>query len=70
MKATLSFDLEDLSDASKHRAALDASALVSALWAIDQHLRSRLKYAELSEEARAELQAARDLVPRELLDDV
>ncbi len=65
MKATLTFDLPD--DRFELEVANAAGELHSALLEIERHLRSRLKYAELSTETRLELETIRELLPRDLL---
>ena len=45
---------------------LCAQRLAATCVALDEHLRNRLKYGELCEEAREELEAARDVLRDEL----
>ena len=66
MKATLMFNLPD--DRPEFEIANSAGALHTALLDVERHLRDRLKHAELSKEARAELEAIRELIPYGLLD--
>lgn len=68
MKATLHFDLATPEDTYSHRLAMAAPELVAALWGIENRLRSQLKYGELSEATRTELETLRELVPRAVLD--
>lgn len=64
--ATLEFELPR--EKQELDRALAADTAFSTLSELAQHLRSRLKYAELSEETRAELTAVRELLPFELMD--
>jgi hypothetical protein len=64
--ATLRFDLSDPDDEREHRYALAGREALIALEEIEQHCRSRVKYAEPGDEARRELEAVRALVPHEL----
>lgn len=69
MKAILEFDLRDDGDRYLHREAMAAPELVAALRALDQRLRTLIKYGDnLSDETRAILQEVRNLVPHEVLD--
>ena len=45
MKATLTFNLADESDAASHDMMLQAGGLHSALWELDSWLRSKIKHA-------------------------
>lgn len=58
MKAKLIFNLPE--DAEDHKYALKGLSYKIALDEMDNYLRSRLKYEDLSEEIDQELQAARD----------
>lgn len=49
---------------------LAADEMISALYEIRQHLRSRLKYADLTKEAQEELEAVKALLPFELMERV
>lgn len=62
MKATLEFD-----DKADLHFALAGFDLYYALTELDQALRSTLKHGDLSDDARHELQALRDMIPHELL---
>jgi len=64
--ATLSYDLDDPDDERAHRYALAGRDALIALEEIAQHCRTRLKYADLGDEAEAEMKAVRGLVPAEL----
>lgn len=66
MKATLEFSLPD--DAQEHWLAVEGGRFFSLLRQLDEHLRGRLKYAELTPEARHELEEARALLREEGLD--
>lgn len=71
MRMTIELDLE--SPESEDRHALDlfttARRNYQVLCEVDEHLRSTLKYNdEISEDARAHLQAVRDMLPGDLLD--
>lgn len=60
-KAILEFDLTDPDDLASHMRAVKSLDLALALWDIDQHLRSKLKYDEtLSQEVYDSLDAARE----------
>jgi hypothetical protein len=54
-KATLEYNLDDIDDSDAHLRAIKSLSLTLALWEMDQHLRSELKYGtregELSDEA-------------------
>ena len=54
MKITIEFD--DVEDAM---VAMDGVRYKSALWDLDQYLRSRIKYEELTDEAHSALEEAR-----------
>lgn len=60
MKAILEFLLPDDEDA--HRAAVNGMRFLSTLRCLDEHLRGRLKYAELSKATREELEEIRMLL--------
>jgi hypothetical protein len=66
MKATLSFNLPD-DQGDFDRARLGPLA-ISALWEIDQHLRSLVKHGEPSPEVRDLAETIRNMIPAELLD--
>jgi hypothetical protein len=48
MKAVLEFDLPE--DNTDFQAAINGSNYKSAIWHFDEHLRSEMKYKELSDE--------------------
>jgi hypothetical protein len=54
MKITLEFD-----DMEEAKTAMDGCRYKSALWDLDQHLRSRIKYEELTDEAHSALESTR-----------
>lgn len=62
MKATLHFNLPD--DDYQFEAACQAGALASTLSEVERHLRDRLKYGELSTEAKNELEEVRTIIFR------
>ena len=66
--AILRFDLSDADDEREHRYALAGREALCALDTIQQSIRSRLKYGELGEEARRELEAIRESLPHELIE--
>jgi hypothetical protein len=65
--ASLTYDLSEPDDERAHRYALAGLDALIALEGIAQHIRSRLKYCELSADAQAELSAVRELLPHELI---
>ena len=66
--ATLRYDLSDPDDAREHRYALAGRDALLALEAIREEIRSRLKYAELSDETVRVLEEIREHLPHELLE--
>ncbi len=66
MKAILVFDLPE--EKPEHDAACRAGELVGALHAIREHIRSGLKYGDLTSEAREALEHVQALIPFDLLD--
>lgn len=64
MKAVLSFQLPD--EECEFRTAARAGELAAAINDALQHIRARLKYGEVSDEVRQELEAIRDLLPGDL----
>ncbi len=66
--AILRYDLSDADDEREHRYALAGREALCALDTIQQAIRSRLKYGELGEEARRELEAIRESLPHELIE--
>jgi hypothetical protein len=71
-KATIEYDLNDIDDRDAHLRAVKSLSLTIALWEMDQHLRSELKYGtregELSDEAYKAIERTREKL-REILDD-
>jgi len=57
-KVTIEFDT--IEDKDEMEMCLNGSKWYSLAWEIDQYMRSRLKYCELSEEVYKELDAARE----------
>lgn len=68
MKATLEFDLTDAQQKSEFEVAVNGMSAHITLWDLDQHLRSKLKYEELSDPVHEALQAIRDKL-RELCEE-
>jgi hypothetical protein len=68
MRATLRFNLDDPDDERLHRYCLAGRDALLALESIEQAIRGRLKYVELGDEAQAELEAIRELIPAELVE--
>ena len=68
MKAELKFeyDTEDSSQVDEIKMLQNASTYKTILWEIDQYLRSRIKYEEISEEVGDALQLVRDKLHEEL----
>ena len=66
MKALLRFDLSDPDDAREHRYALAGRDALIALEQIDNRCRNWIKYAELGDEARRQLEEIRSTIPYEL----
>jgi hypothetical protein len=66
--AILRFDLSDADDEREHRYALAGREALIALEGIREAIRQRLKYGELSDETRRELEAIRDQLPHELIE--
>jgi hypothetical protein len=66
MKATLQFTLPD--EQSEFDAARLGSRALSALWDIDQHCRSLLKYGEPTPEQKTLAEEIRAMIDAELLD--
>lgn len=68
MKAILEFDLNDMEDADAHKKAINANAMISCLWEIDQKLRSHLKYNDaITQEQYDILQEIRDYLWERLI---
>lgn len=66
--AILKYDLSDPDDARAHRYALAGRDALIALESIREAIRSRLKYGQIGEEARRELEAIREELPHELIE--
>jgi hypothetical protein len=66
--ATLRYDLSDADDEREHCYALAGREALIALETIRESIRARLKYGELGEEARRELEAIREQLPHELIE--
>lgn len=66
MKAILEFSLPE--DAWEHRRAIEGAAYFSLLRRLDEHLRARLKYVDLTPEARQEVEDTRALLREEHFD--
>jgi hypothetical protein len=65
VKAILEFDLPE--DEHHHRAALNGSAAVGALYELDSMLRNAAKYGEHDERTLELLSTLRGMIPRELI---
>jgi hypothetical protein len=63
-KATLEYNLDEVDDRDAHLRAIKSLSLTLALWEMDQHLRSELKYGtregELSDEAYKAIERTRE----------
>lgn len=68
MTLTLEFERDVPDDRTELLLTANARALAIALHTTDEHLRSRIKYGNLGEEATRELQAVRDQLREELGD--
>jgi hypothetical protein len=66
--AILRFDLSDADDEREHRYALAGREALIALDTIQQAIRSKLKYGELSDETRRVLEEIREEIPHELIE--
>lgn len=66
MTLTLEFGRDVPDDRRDLLLTVNASRLALALCAVDEHLRNRAKYSDLSEETVTELHAARDMLREEL----
>jgi len=66
MIATLQYNLPD--EQGEFDAALAGRKALSALWEIDQRLRSLLKHGEPNEAESRLAQQIRDMIPSDLLD--
>lgn len=68
MKITYVFNVPE--EAFEHAIFSEAEAFYDAVVAIQDHIRSRLKYFELSEGVAKELEAVRELLPALALEKV
>ncbi len=63
-KAILEFNLDEVDDRDAHLRAIKSLSLTLALWEMDQHLRSELKYGtregELSDEGYKAIERTRE----------
>ena len=66
MKATLTYTLPD--EQGDFDAALAGRKAISALWDIDQRLRSLLKHGTPTEQEAALAEQIREMIPNELLE--
>jgi hypothetical protein len=66
--AILRYDLSDADDEREHRYALAGRDALCALDTIQQAIRSKLKYAEISDETRRVLEEIREEIPHELIE--
>lgn len=66
--AILRYDLADADDEREHRYALAGRDALIALEAIREAIRARLKYGELGDQARHELEDLREQLPHELIE--
>jgi hypothetical protein len=67
MKATLTFNLPE--ENHEYSNAVDGSKMRSALWELDQWLRSKLKYEELSDGQYDAFKETRDELRRLLIEE-
>ncbi len=71
-KAILEYNLDEVDDRDAHLRAIKSLSLTLALWEMDQHLRSELKYGtregELSDEAYTAIERTREKL-HEILDE-
>lgn len=65
--AALRFQLPE--EESEFRTAQQGQAAKSALWDIDQHCRSLLKYGQPTPEERRLAEEIRNMIPAQLLED-
>lgn len=68
MKGTIEFQLPE--EQTQHTCALSAHDLAANLSRVAAHIRSRLKYATLTQGQVAELEAVREVIDYELLERV
>jgi hypothetical protein len=67
MKATLTFNLPE--DEDKYCDAVNASKMHSILWDVDQWLRAKMKYEELSDGQYDAFKETRDHLRRLLIEE-
>jgi hypothetical protein len=67
MKATLTFNLPE--ENHEYANAIDGSKMRSALWELDQWLRAKLKYEELSDGQYDAFKETRDELRRLLIEE-
>lgn len=67
MKASLNFRLPE--DSAEFNAAVSGQRAISALWEIDQFLRSKIKHGNLGDEADILASETRTLIPSDLLEE-
>jgi hypothetical protein len=67
MKATLTFNLPE--EDHEYSNAVDGSKMRSVLWDLDQWLRAKLKYEELTDGQYDAYKATRDELRRLLIDE-
>jgi len=67
MKATLTFNLPQ--EDHEYSNAVDGSKMRSVLWDLDQWLRAKLKYEELSDDKHDAFKATRDELRRLLIEE-
>lgn len=64
--ATLRFDLNDPEDERSHRYSLAGRDALLALDELDNAMRAKLKYCDLTHETRVILEEIRSLIPHQL----
>ena len=67
-KAILEFNLDESDDRDAHMRAVKSLDMALALWEMDQYLRAECKYGELSDDAYAATEKAREKL-REILNE-
>jgi hypothetical protein len=66
--ATLTFDLAEPDDERAHRYALAGRDALIALERMREHIRSKIKYGDHSDETRMVLESLRQMIPHELVE--
>ena len=66
--AILKYDLSDPDDEREHRYAIAGRDALCALEGIQQAIRAKLKYGEISDETRRALEEIREELPHELIE--